>query len=282
MYGNWAFQNRFNGRISNQSGQPATTQGTSITPGDNTFPAYVEILSATAYETCLAVIHLHDGFTAANARNMLVNIGIDTAGGTTYVTRIPNLLCTGAGGYLVTGGGCYYIFPLYIPAGATLAAQASVDNATVGTVRVGIQLYGRPSRPESVCVGHYVTSFGEDTAASTGTAVTPGTVSEGAYVQLGIATARDHWWWQLGTLGMDDTIISPEGYHLDLAYGDATNKHLIIDDLLVGNSNSESLHLPPWMVNAHCAVPIGQLVYGRAQASATQANHQMLAYGLGG
>lgn len=283
MYGNWTLQNRFHGWITNQSGAPGGALGTAVVPGlVGVYGTYTQILAATAYETCLVMLHIHDGAVSAASRNMLINIGVDEAGGTAYVAKIPHLLSSAASPYMTTGAGIFYVFPLYIPSGATVAAQATVNNATVGTVKVGIRLYGRPSRPESVCCGSYITSFGDVLASSTGTTVTPGTTSEGAYVQLGSNTTRDHWWWQLGPLVSNDTNFASASFHQDLAYGDATNKHLIFEDVVTGLHSGEAAISPPWVLNAFLAVPSGVSIYGRAQANALEDNHQMLAYGLGG
>lgn len=274
--------NRFTSRITNGAGQPANTLGTSITPGNNTFPAYAQILVATAHETFFCMVHVHSNFTAGQARNTLVNIGVDEAGGTTWVTKIPNLLVTDAVTYLGAGaGGIFFGFPLYIPSGASLAAQASVNNATVGTLRVIVTLLGQPSRPESVWAGTYVTSFGEATGTSTGTEVTPGTTSEGAYTQLGSNTALPHWWWQQG-FGTNDASLSPDAINMDIAYGDSTNKHLIIEDEIVAFGSNENISKGMRIDQAYAPVPSGAGIFGRMQASALQASHQMIAYGLGG
>lgn len=273
--------NKFHGVITNGGGQPSGTVGTSITPGNNTFPAYAQVLSATAFETFFCVVHAHANDVAAQARNTLLNIGIDPAGGSTYVTRIPNLLVACAVTMASLGGGVFYGFPLYIPAGATLAAQASINNATVGTLRCVLRLFGRPSRPESLVCGSYIDSFGEATSTSTGTEVTPGTTSDGAYTQLGSNTAKPYWWWQTG-FGANDSTLGSNQIVLDLAYGDATNQHLISGEIFVAlNASSEAIAKPLHIVDAVAPVPAGVGIFGRMQASALQANHQMIAYGLG-
>lgn len=211
--------NKFHGRITNLGSAPSgTAYGTSITPGQNTFPAYVEILGNTAFDTYFLEIIASANAVSAVNRNTLLTIGIDHSGGTTYTdVEINHLIVTAAA---PIGIGCRrYWFPLFIPAGSALAAKASVDNATVGTLRVAVNLWGKPSRPEMVRAGAYIDTFGAVTATSEGTVVTPGNAVEGTWTSLASNIAKDYWWWQGGCGTSDTTLTSGSVYWLDVGVG---------------------------------------------------------------
>lgn len=276
--------NRFNGVITNLSAQPSNTAwGTSITPGNNSFPAYTEILSDTAYDTYYLEIFLSSFRSSGAARNALVTIGIDHSGGTTYTDQeILYLLASSAASAVY--GGITYRFPLFIPAGSALAATASVNNATVGTGYVGVRLYGLPTAPEMIRYGTYIESWGETVASSAGTSVTPGTTSEGAWVDLsGGNTTRPYWWWQCGW-GSNDASLVNNIYVLDVGFGDGTTKDLVIRDQMEGNSGTVEEHWRrPEPDHAYVYdAPSGKTVYGRMQCNASDAAISMMAYGLGG
>src|SRR3990167_11411361 len=201
--------------------------GTSITPAQNAYGSYTEILSDTdVTKDCYGIlINVNSIFVATKAKDSLTTIGIDTAGGTSYVDFIPNLLTSCAGDYGAKGGIWYY-FPVFIPAGSALAAKGSVNNATVGTQRVAVWLYGAPTHPESVIYGQGVESVGITAASSSGTAVTSGTVSEGSWTSLGSTTKK----WLAGAYGMgvnDGSMSSGSIHHGDLSYGDGTNQVIL-------------------------------------------------------
>jgi len=279
------YVNTFKGVITNLTGRPSSTWGTSITPGNNSFPAYVEILPDTAYMCCFLEVIAHSNFVAANARDTLLTLGFDFSGGTTYTDmEITNLLVSCVSTFSA-GFGVGYQFPLLIPAGTAIAAKASINNATVGTLLVGIRLYGRPTRPELVRCGRSVTTYGATTASSSGTVVTPGTTSEGAWTELtpGSNTTKPHFFWQTG-VGINDSTISVDRiYGHDLSYGDATNKEIISEDECISSVSSNE-QMGRWLrptIAHYCETPSGVRVYGRMQGSgALDSNLSMCAYGV--
>jgi len=278
--------NQFNGRITNMTGQPLTTQGTTITPGNNTYPAYTEILANTAYDTFYIQISVHAVGSAAKSTSIIVKIGIDHSGATTYTdVEITHLLATMAG--LRGQGGIYYRFPLYIPANSALAASASINNATVGTAEIGVTLFGKPSKPELVRAGAYIDTFGAVTASSKGTDITPGTASESAWLALGTNITRNYWWWQ-GGCGITNTVATNIPYTLDVGVGTSTT---IVDpcfqEQLWGPYNTSEQacnRLRPDVEYVHEAPGDGAYdVYARMQAGATpETTMSCIAYGLGG
>lgn len=258
--------------------RPAAAFGTSITPGNNTYGSYTEILSDTnVTRDCYGIlININSIATVAAAKDCLCTIGIDTSGGTSYVDFISHLLCSCATTYDTAG--VYYYFPVFIPAGTAIAAKMSVNNATVGTGRVAIWLFGAPSNPENLVYGTGVETIGAVTASSRGTAVTSGTSSEGSWTSLG-TTTRECFLWQMG-MGCNDSSMTVVWYHADLSYGNGTNQRIIIQDQFFWATSSEVLGnylYPPGQV----LVPVGGTIYGRLQCSGTaDSNLSLAAYGV--
>jgi hypothetical protein len=264
------------------SHSPAASPGATLTPGNNAYGAYVQVLAATAEECYEVWININTVNVSASAKDCLVTIGVDPVGGTSYVDFITDLLGSGASGYASAAtalGGISYTFPVRIPKGATVAAKASVNNATVGTVNVQMRLKCIPSNPEAIRVGSVVRTYGSTPLSSAGTAITPGTGAESAYVQLGTIAAGDYpWYWQLG-VGINNAVISANSPVYDLAIGDASNKLLVIVDLLILCGTSEQIgytNLPAFGYG----VP-GDIVYTRAwSVGAPVTGHSAIAYGV--
>lgn len=267
--------------------QPAAGFGTTVTPAQNAYGSYASIISGAnvtddVYEIW---INANSSFTSAEARDALLTLGIDPAGGTSFTDLINHLLisCSGESSLLTAtavGGGIWYRFPVFIKAGTSIGAKASVNNATVRTVNVHVVLMCRPTHPELLRVGTFVRTFGADTAVSAGTGVTLGGAAEGSFVQLGSALAEPLWYWEVG-MGVNDASMTATGYHVDVALGDASNKKLAIRNAQIHSNQTESLSKPP--AGRHRQGAIGDLVYGRVQARSTNdTSPTLIAYGVGG
>jgi len=271
--------------LSTTTGRPTTAFGTSVTPGTNTMGSYAQLIAGASVtnDVWAILININSCAVSAAIRSALVDIGIDEAGGTSYTVKIPYLLVTSASPYNIGSGGVWYYFPLFIKAGSSIAARAQVNNATVGTLRCWATLFGQPRRPETTRLGQYVHSFGQTTASSSGTVFTCGTTAEGAWTQLGSATTRPLWWWQIG---FDCAEATPnwtaQVIHLDNAAGDATTKKVIIENLVICTTTAEQINNSPLTAGCTGNVAVGDLVYGRGQSSGTPDTPlSMMAYGLG-
>jgi hypothetical protein len=207
---------------------------------------------------------------------MLMDVGIDPAAGTSYTTIIADLMVSCAGDQ---NPGISYYFPLHIPAGASIAVRAAVNNATAGTMRVFAVLQGEPRNPDVSRKGHVVESIGITGASSSGTAVTSGTASEGSWTSLGTVT-RQAWWWQAG-FGVSDSTMVTQTYGMDLSAGSAGGDTMLIEEQLVGTTSAETVATRcPQGLTAR-GVAAGSTVYGRLQCSGTaDSNLSMAAYAL--
>ena len=268
----------------NNQATPSLTPGTSITPGNNTFPAYAEILPNIA-EDCYGIFIRTTGIGATGlSKNALLNIGCDVTGGTTFTTIISSLMVSNAATGAATLGatGVDYYFPLYIPAPSALAAQISVNNATVGTARVYVQLHGKPQYAERCKFGMKVDSFGAVAASSKGTDVTPGnTGAEGTWVALSGTLDNNYFWWQLGA-GINNATITNLAYHWDIARGDGTTKNIIVENEMCITGTNENMSMPLSNVNDYQhEAGVGEIIYGRGTCSSTAGTSwSMMAYGV--
>lgn len=260
--------------------RPTATPGTSVTPGINTKGSAAQLLSAISRDCYGIKINLNSGDFSGEARNQLVDIMIDPAGGTNYSVLIPDLFGCGPSAGAVSAN--WFWFPIFIPAGSSVAARASVNAATARTLRVWATLVGDPSRPDAIDVGTFVRAFGVTAATSEGTAVTPGTTSDGAYVSLG-TTAERLWWWQM-SMGFNDATAEALNYMADLAIGDATNKQMVLPNQPFGTGTGETVR-SILMTEGAFEAEIGSNVYARAQVDntgLTNSNASVIAYGMGG
>lgn len=267
-----------------QSGTaPAANYGTSVTPGNNTYSSYVGLLSATSEDSDWIEININSIATAATATDTLVTIGADPAGGTSYTDIIPHLLCSAASLY-VSGammGGITYRFPLRIKSGSTVAVKASQNKASPVTTYVSVRLYRQSRLDIGPRIGSYIKTFGEVTATSKGTDITPGAASEGAWTQLGSAVgADDHlFFWQIG-VGLNNATVSNAAGHFDLGIGDGTNYRTpILDARWFANGGEQAC---AYWDGAYAEVASGDKIYGRGQLSTSLSGISMIAYGVGG
>jgi hypothetical protein len=257
--------------------------GTSHTAGvAPAFSTYSTLVTAANVLSDVYLVELifSNAFLAATTRNLLVNIGIDNAGGTNFVTKIPNLIA-GHAGSMIVGGGISYVFPLYIPSGSSIGIQASGN--TGFTFNTAIKIYGQPRRPDAIRVGSYVTSFGVTAATATGTAITLGTTARGTYTQVGATTTRPHWWWQMGYTFID-TGVTAGSVAFDMAAGSSTtaNKQLM-QNVLYFQDATERINNQPPFGNFYNNVAVGENVYIRGQGSGNaETSTSVAAYGLGG
>jgi hypothetical protein len=276
--------NAFKGIITNMTGRPSVTWGTQLTPTQNAYPAYVEILSDTAYDCFGIEIFLHSAAYTGEARDIIVTIGIDHAGGTTYTDcEINHLIATNCGTPLY--GGVRYFFPLFIPAGSAIAAKASVSHATARNIYVGVKLYGRPTHPELVRAGSYVDTFGAVTAASDGTTITSGTTNDGSWTEVTAGdTTRPYWFWQVGW-GANDLSLTAVMYSMDVAFGTAGAEEVVLTDVLHISSGTAEQMVQCLANILACVgeVPAGQRIYVRFQCHSTaDSNLSTIVYAMGG
>lgn len=213
-----------------------------VTPGNNTFGTAVQLGGGNLAEEAWAIrLNIVSIAVSAASKDSLTQIGFDFSGGATFPAS-PNrynsftLLTSCAGAWGAGGSGVWYYFPLRVPAGTSVMARGSVNNATVGTQGVRLETFGQPKYPESVRRGSYVESLGIVTASSRGTLLTPGVGSEGTAVSLGTLDANHPcWYWEFGW-GTADTTMTNAWYLIDLLAGSSSGKVILTDGLATSTS----------------------------------------------
>lgn len=274
--------NEFAFRASNVADgvKPANAQGTAVTPAQNAYGAYVTLIAAAALtvdclELCLCVNNV--GISTV-ARDCVVSIAVDTAGGSNFAgNSIVDLVCGPAAIY---SGGTYFQFSIWIPAGASIGAAAAVNSANLTAINVLARVRGAPSHPELLYVGTYIDQFGVNLAASCGTALTPGIAAEGAYVQLG-TLARPCYQWEFG-YGDSSGAMANNLLEADIALGTAGNKRPAILNAPLTTTAGEAITKSPIGGPMWCAGVSGDNVYARSQGLSAPATHTVAAYGVGG
>lgn len=279
-----SYSNDFNLVIDSQSGvRPATNYGTSITPGNNAYGSYTQVLSATSDDAYGILINFNSIGVNTTATDCIATVGIDTSGGTSYLDWIVDLLCSCAMAYTAGPNGVEYYFPLFIPAGSSLAVKMSMNNATPpGSNRCFMRLYCQPSRPELLRVGSQVRTYGSVPASSCGTAVTSGTTSEGTYVSLGTIAAGDNpWYWQVG-LGLNNAAVATlDTHHVDLAVGQSGAKKTSVLDQQFTVTTAEQIGVMPNRGDGYSVGASGEIVYARCQCSGSAlTGTSVAAYGV--
>lgn len=272
----------FGWRVSSFTGRPANSPGSSVAPGNNTKGSWSELLAAGSVTSDIWLLHINFHAVSASgaARDCIADIGVDPAGGTSYTVLVPDLLCLAGTISMNTGFGIDYLFPIRINSGSSVAVRFSVNNATVGTARCWIRGYGKPEHPEITRFGTKVEAIGITAASSSGTAVTPGTTSEGSWTSLGTVT-RQAWWWQLGVGINDSTMTDSLIYGCDLSAGGSGGDIMIIEDQIAGSTAGEGFSFRAPIGTGAKTINGGSTIYGRMQCSGTpDSNLSLAAYAL--
>jgi hypothetical protein len=257
---------------------PSTTPGVSVTPGSGSKGSYVQLASAAnlANDCYGILLWVVAGNTTATIRDILIDIGTDPAGGTSYsqVVGLNNIFCPQAGNAIQ--GGYWMYFPLFIKAGWSVGARAQANSTS--TVRVAARFFGQPSDPSSLLYGQYSETIG--VSGNGGTPITCGnTAAEGNWTSIG-TTTRACWYFVLCT-GHNVGTTTAQMYYFDLAYGDGTNYHLIIENqphLNPGTAEATN----SFRIGANWEVPAGGTLYVRGSASTTAKTCEAVAVGIGG
>jgi hypothetical protein len=248
--------------------RPAINSGPVVTPGNNTLGSYVSLIAGASVTHDVYEIEIctHANNTIATARDALLTVGLDPAGGSSFTPFIEHLAVPMASPYTGvngSGSGIWYRFPVFIKAGTSIGVAASVNNATVGTMRCFVILRCKPSG--AVWAGSAVQTIGAAPLTSSGTtAITPGTVSEGAWAEIGTLD-RPIRFIDFG-LGINNGTTSTSGVVVDVALGDATDKRIIIYNALLMVSGNELMGR--FIEGRPCRGAPGDKVYMRAQSSA--------------
>lgn len=218
--------------------------GVAFTPGvSNAKGSWADVFGGTVAEDTFGLwLAFHD--ISGTHVDTLADIGIDTAGGTSYSVLIPNLIASYASSFqlgIPEAWGHTYYFPLFVPKGSRVGvrAQQVVGTAVGGQLRA--VLMQKPTHPELLKVGSFVDAVGIDTTTSRGKVLTGGPRAWSAWQLVGTAP-RDAWFHQSGLSNSSTGTLQTFNGFCEYAIGDGTNFRTIVQKQkfgAVGNSLSE-------------------------------------------
>ena len=215
-------------RFDNWGTDPTTTPGTSITPGaSGAEGSWTEVASSAnvAQDVYCITLYVMNHNTGGVDRSLLVDIGVDPAGGTSYTEKIANIACASVVTYTAgSGPGVRFTFPLFVKAGSSIAIRGSAVGTALAFFAC-VTLRGQPSRPEQLAFGSFSETVGTITGNS-GVAFTPGNAADGAWASLG-TTAKAMWWWQLA-YQCAGTTLSAQACFVELGYGPTGSQRTLI------------------------------------------------------
>lgn len=215
----------------------ATTLGTAVTTGasSSTKGSAVQLIASSNFDATWVTILASGIALSGAASDCCLDI---LTGAATEDVLIANLL---AGGASATGSGAgsglkQWDFPLFIPAGTRIAAQAA-SSRTSASLTVGVVLYGGRGSPAHR-VGSKVVTYGIGTVPN-GTSVTAGTsAAQGAWTEIASSTSEDHFAF-VPSLQSSDAAYNSGGIHLAMGTGAATEQ-LIGDGYHYGLTATET------------------------------------------
>ncbi len=257
---------------------PATAPGVAVTPAAGSKGSYVQLASgaALAQDCYLLLLWVVAGNTTATIRDILMDIGLDPAGGTSYsqVGGINNIMVSQASN--AVDGGRWFEFPLFIKAGTSVGVRGQANNTS--TFRCAAWFFGQPTRPEFCPVGQYSETLG--VSGNGGTPYTCGNSGAwGSWTSLG-STTRPLWFWHL-SVGNNVGTTTAQMYFAELGYGDGTNMISIIPRLPMFNPGTAERSGQPLLWGIW-EVPAGGTLYVRGSASGTAETTEAVAIGIGG
>lgn len=181
----------------------------------------VELIASTSFDTFL--IYVTAMGYSASAANSACCVDI-LAGAATEEVIIPDLL---AGQACVDASNANdlksWMFPLYIPAGTRIAAQAA--GARVNTaIRIGIWLFGGDGSPPFQLAGR-IKTYGIGTLPN-GTAITHGvSAAEGSWTQIAASTA-EHAFGCYPSYQSNDASMTTACHSVDVGIGAAAEEQI--------------------------------------------------------
>jgi len=255
----------------NWAATPNASPGTAVTHGatPHTKAAWVQLIASTSFAASFVVITVAGNNASGAASGTLLDIGIGAASSEQVI--IPNLAAGYVGTMAQASGVRSYMFPLYIPSGVRIAARTQ-SVRTTGNVVVGIQLYGGPRDPAAWWAGTQVTTYGANTANSSGTKFTPGNSgAEGTGVLVGTTTAS-HECLVVGIQGHPDDVTYGANivYHFDIGLGSSSTTWIAQDRYsAIGNAAEYIGHGGHIWWPIFDTIPSGSEVMIRGEASGT-------------
>lgn len=241
------------GFVTISSASPANTKG-----------AYATLVSGTTYAGTWVFLNTYASAVSGTDTSMVLDIAIGTAGNETIV--LADLLV----GFRRKGG---LLFPLYVPAGATVRGRAASVRGALSPQQWSLDVYGGEPDCGLTAPGK-ITTYGVTGASCSGTAVTPNatTDTKGSYTQLVASTTAPIHALLIAVQGVSGSLSTNVIYNIDIAVGGSGSETPIIHDHLVEVNGSEEMvpythEFAPLSLN----IPAGSRLSARCSGNASSA-----------
>jgi hypothetical protein len=252
-------------RMEDNLGDAGTsTPGTSVTTGasEGTKGTAVQLIAATAFDAYWITVLAHSYSAAATASECCLDILIGAA---TEAVLIPDLLAGGCGSP-TSNQFKRWDFPLLVPAGSRIAAQAA-GNRTSTALRVAVILHGGDGYPPFE-VGTRVTTYG--VTVPDGIAITAGASgAAGSWTEIEASTDEDHIALVPSFQSLDDTNIQGRMIWVDMGVGASSAERRIGENYLFSTGSTETVHGPINNMPAFGHIPATSRLVMRASCSGT-------------
>jgi hypothetical protein len=261
----------------------SATQGALVTPVTNAYGTPQQLFGPLSSPAYGMTINANSNTGAGVSRNTVLQILIDPAGGTSYTELMGGIVCSNAPNYTIGSGGVWYYFPIYIPAGASVAVAAR--GSATAALRVYVTIHQNPRQSSDRSLGSFVETLGLTlgNSVASGISVTAGTTALGNWTLIG-TTTKPCWYWEYGLqISTADTAYGAQTIHVDIGVGDGTvaGTDVIVRNGHVATDGNENLG-KQLRINREYYVPAGSDIYARLQTSNATDPYQIVVYGCGG
>lgn len=252
------------------SGWVSNNADTSV---DMAYPSYTNILgtgSKSSWQNVLGAlsadayglfVQVAKTATSATDTSAVLDIGVDTAGGSSYTAKVSDLLVGFADDTNANngnGGMQQYLLPIKIASGSTVAIRGQTVRGAAQSASVRVAAYLASSGPlpgTSNC-----TTYG--VSGTTGTSVTPGNGAWGSWTNIGSTLAANT---QAIVLGVQcaGATVSRDAFRLEIGVSSAA----ISGEYVFKTSTTETAHGPSPAIPTYYYVASGTQLQVRARST---------------
>lgn len=255
-----------------------TSRPTSVTSGTSNAKngTYTELLSSTAWQSQgIFVQWLRDAGATIDG---LLDIAIGASSS-------EQVIISNIGWFNVTDlqyGGCY--FPIKIPEGVRISANAQQTAASAQNPKVQITLFGGGPLGD----GGYTrcTTYGANTGDSGGVSIDPGGTANtkpSSYTEIVSSSTNPIRQLAIFLGNQANSSRATAAWLIDIAVGAASSEQIIIPDLFAWQALNFNQFYPPFLGPFPCHIPAGTRISARAQCDITDATDRLfdiILYGL--
>ncbi len=234
----------------------------------------VSLITNVGHDIEYLLIGYSNGNTAATEVNMLLDILVDPAGGSTWGAMIDDLLVGFSPTTAATAPPQWYHFPLWLKSGHSIGMQVK-SNTVSEAITVCVVALGANANPGSWWCGQTVQSIGVITGSSAGTNHTPGSSGTfSAWADLGSSLNAPCGALQFAIQGADATS-SGVGYYFEFGVGTSRIGPNIYKTITTSETGIATPSMPLF-----CSLPAATQLRVRATCSGVPETLDVAAYAV--